>query len=162
MTPKSPPDTKHQPDMFRSRLDNILNHRHPLFRLAGQIDWSFFEKEFGALYVEKVGRPGLPIRLLVGLHYLKHSYRESDESVVEKFLENPYWQYFCGFEFFQHHFPLDPSTLVRWRRRVGPEGMEKLLKETITAAKRTNHLRQSDVACAVVDTTGKQNLSYYV
>jgi transposase, IS5 family len=139
--------------MFRSRLDNILNTRHPLFKLAHKIEWGFFEGEFGPLYVEKVGRPGLPIRLLVGLHYLKHAYRESDESVVEKFLENPYWQYFCGFEYFQHHFPLDPSTLVRWRRRVGPEGMEKLLKETIAAAQRENLLRRSDVSRAIVDTT---------
>ena len=112
MTPSPPPSTRNELDMFRSRLDNILDRRHPLFVLAGKIDWTFFEKEFGPLYVEKVGRPGLPIRLLVGLHYLKHTYRESDESVVEKFLENPYWQYFCGFEYFQHHFPLDPSTLV--------------------------------------------------
>jgi IS5 family transposase len=123
MTPEKPPDTRNQADMSRSRLDNILNTRHPLFKLVRKIDWSVFENEFSALYVEKVGRPGLPIRLLVGLHYLKHTYRESDESVVEKFMENPYWQYFCGFEYFHHHFPLDPSTLVRWRKRVGPEGM---------------------------------------
>jgi transposase, IS5 family len=153
MTPEKPPDTRNQADMFRSRLDNILDTRHPLFKLAHKIDWSVFESEFGALYVEKVGRPGLPIRLLVGLHYLKHAYRESDESVVEKFLENPYWQYFCGFEYFQHHFPLDPSTLVRWRKRVGPEGMEKLFQETIAAAKRENLLRRSDVSRAIVDTT---------
>ena len=153
MTPSPPPNIRNELDMFRSRLDNILNRRHPLFVLAGKIDWTFFEKEFGVLYVERIGRPGLPIRLLVGLHYLKHMYRESDESVVEKFLENPYWQYFCGFEFFQHHFPLDPSTLVRWRKRVGPEGMEKLLKETIAAAQRGNLLRQSDVSRAIVDTT---------
>lgn len=153
MTPEKPPDTRNQADMFRSRLDNILNTRHPLFKLAKKIDWSVFENEFGALYVDKAGRPGLPIRLLVGLHYLKHTYRESDESVVEKFLENPYWQYFCGFEYFQHHFPLDPSTLVRWRRRVGPEGMEKLFKETIAAAQRENLLRRSDVSRAIVDTT---------
>src|SRR3990170_2733658 len=153
MTPEKPPDTRNQADMFRSRLDNILNTRHPLFNLARKIDWSVFENEFGALYVEKVGRPGLPIRLLVGLHYLKHTYRESDESVVEKFLENPYWQYFCGFEYFQHHFPLDPSTLVRWREQLGPDGLEKLFKETIAAAQRENLLRRSDVSRAIVDTT---------
>lgn len=153
MTPEKLPDTRNQADMFRSRLDNILNTRHPLFKLAQKIDWSVFEQQFGALYVEKVGRPGLPIRLLVGLHYLKHAYRESDESVVEKFLENPYWQYFCGFEYFQHHFPLDPSTLVRWRKRVGLGGMEKLFKETLAAAQRENLLRRTDVSRAIVDTT---------
>jgi IS5 family transposase len=79
--------------------------------LGNQIDWSIFEEEFGPLYVENFGRPGLPIRLVVGLHYLKYAYNESDESVVERFLENPYWQYFCGFEYFEHEVPLDPSRL---------------------------------------------------
>jgi len=85
MQPKAPPDTRPQPDLFRSRLDNMLNRQHPLYRLADKIDWGFFEKEFGPLYVEKVGRPGLQIRLLVGLPFLKHAFGESDESVVERF-----------------------------------------------------------------------------
>ena len=73
------------------------------------MDWDYFVGEFGPLYVENKGRPGKPVRLLVALHYLKHTYNQSDESVVERFLENPYWQYFCGFEYFQHEFPLDPT-----------------------------------------------------
>ena len=89
-------------DLFRSRLDQILDNQHLLFKLPDIINWGYFEKEFGSFYVENQGRPGKPIRLLVGLHYLKHTYNESDESVVERFLENPYWQYFCGFEYFQH------------------------------------------------------------
>ena len=79
-----------QGDLFRSRLDQILNRRHPLYRLADSIDWSVFDKDFGKLYVENVGHPGLSIRLLVGLHYLKHAFNESDESVVERLLKNPY------------------------------------------------------------------------
>jgi len=71
-----------QGDLFRSRLDQILNRKHPLFQLANQIDWQFFDSEFGQLFVENVGRPGLPTRLIVGLHYLKHAFNESDESVV--------------------------------------------------------------------------------
>jgi hypothetical protein len=77
MTPEKPPDTRNQADMFRSRLDNILNTRHPVFKLAGKIDWSVFEKEFGALYVEKVGRPGqrsTAVTSKVGL--LLHAYRQ--------------------------------------------------------------------------------------
>jgi len=101
----------------------MLNRKHPLYVLGNQIDWSIFEQEFGPLYVENFGRPGLPIRLVVGLHYLKYAYNESDELVVERLLENPYWQYFCGFEYFQHEVPLDPSSLVRWRKRVGSEGI---------------------------------------
>ena len=100
MKPKS--QVVDQGDLFRSRLDQMLNRQHPLFVLADQIDWSVFDKEFGSLYVEKIGRPALPIRLLVGLHYLKHAFNVSDEAVVAQFVENAYWQYFCGFEYFQH------------------------------------------------------------
>jgi IS5 family transposase len=142
-----------QKDLFRSRLEQMINRKHPLCRLADEIDWRVFEEEFGVLYVEKVGRPGLPIRLMVGLHYLKYTYNESDESVVERFLENPYWQYFCGYEYFQHEFPLEPSSLVRWRNRVGAEGTEKLLKETIESAKRKKLVREQEVKRVNVDTT---------
>ena len=151
MKPKS--GTSNQGDLFRSRLDQILNRRHPLFRLADGIDWTFFEKEFGPLYVEKMGRPGLPIRLLVGLHYLKHAYTVSDESVVDQFLENPYWQYFCGFEYFQHQFPLNPTSLVKWRKRIGPKGMEKLLQATIETAKNKEYVTEDHLERVNVDTT---------
>jgi transposase, IS5 family len=151
MKPKS--GTSNQGDLFRSRLDQILNRRHPLYRLADSIDWTAFDKDFGTLYVEKVGRPGLPIRLLVGLHYLKHAYNVSDENVVERFLENPYWQYFCGFEYFQHDFPLDPTTLVKWRKRIGPKGMEKLLQVTLETAKDKEYLTEKHLERVNVDTT---------
>ncbi len=151
MKPKS--SSSDQGDLFRSRLDQILNRRHPLFRLADTIDWTAFEKEFGPLYVEKMGRPGLPIRLLVGLHYLKHAYNVSDESVVGQFLENPYWQYFCGFEHFQHQFPLNPTSLVKWRKRIGPKGMEKLLQVTIETAKRKEYVTEKHLERVNVDTT---------
>jgi IS5 family transposase len=151
MQPKS--STVDQGELFRSRLDQILNRQHPLFLLAGTIDWSLFDKEFGRLYVENFGRPGLPIRLLVGLHYLKHAYNVSDEGVVEQFLENPYWQYFCGFEYFQHRFPLDPTTLVKWRKRIGAKGMEKLLQVTIETAKRKEYVTEKHLERVNVDTT---------
>jgi IS5 family transposase len=142
-----------QGDIFRSRLGQIISHEHPLYQLSHEIDWRVFEEEFGVLYVEKVGRPGIAIRVVVGLQYLKYTYNESDESVVERFLENPYWQYFCGYEYFQHEFPLDPSSLVRWRNRVGAEGMEKLLKETIETAKRKKLITEGEVRRINVDTT---------
>ncbi len=72
--------------------------------------------------MEQKGRPGLPMRLLVGLHYLKHLYDVSDERVVAGFVENPYWQYFCGEEFFVHELPCNPTSLVKWRQRIGPVG----------------------------------------
>jgi IS5 family transposase len=151
MKPKSM--TINQGELFRSRLDQILNRSHALFVLAGEIDWAVFEESFGPLYVENVGRPGTPIRLLVGLHYLKHVFNESDESVVARLLENPYWQYFCGFEYFQHRLPLDPTTLVKWRKRIGPGGMEKLLTETLETAKRKKKLTEHHMGRINVDTT---------
>ncbi|MDT8366449.1 MAG: IS5/IS1182 family transposase, partial [bacterium] len=81
MKPKAP-NHNNQDDLFRSRLDHILNRKHPLFVLADQIDWSTFDNKFGSLYSENKGRPGKPTRLMVGLHYLKHAFDESDESVV--------------------------------------------------------------------------------
>src|SRR4030042_5965344 len=153
MRPKNLGGLGDQGDLFRAHISQILNRNHPLYVLGSQIDWSIFEREFGPLYVENFGRPGLPIRLVVGLHYLKYAYNESDEPVVERFLENPYWQYFCGFEYFQHEVPLDPSSLVRWRRRVGSGGMGKLLKETGETAKRKRLLKASHLGRVNVDTT---------
>lgn len=140
-------------DLFRNRLTQILSHDHPLYKLAGQIDWSVFEAAFGATYCPDNGRTAKPIRLLVGLHYLKHAYDESDESVVARWLENPYWQYFCGMEYFQHELPCHPTLLVKWRHRVGAEQLEKLLAETIDCAQREKLLDEKDFAFVNVDTT---------
>ena len=111
MKPKRSAKATPQGDLFRARLDQILDRGHPLYRLAGQIHWPVFEEALGPLYVEDKGRPGLAVRLMVGLHYLKHAFDESDETVVAKLLENPYWQHFCGFAYFQHQLPLDPGLV---------------------------------------------------
>jgi IS5 family transposase len=142
-----------QEELFKSRLDQMLDPRHPLFRLSSAIDWEYFEEEFGCYYTEERGRPGKPIRLLVGLHYLKNAYDESDESCVERFLENPYWQYFCGYEYFQHEFPLEPTTLVKWRQRIGEVGMETLLYQTVATAQKLGMLSTSHLNKVNVDTT---------
>ena len=124
MTPKKSERDIQDTNLFQSRLDQILSKSHPLYQLSMEINWSIFEEEFGKLYNEINGRPGLPIRLLVGLHYLKYTYNYSDEGVVEQFLENPYWQFFCGFEYFQHVLPCNPSSLTRWRKRIGEDRFE--------------------------------------
>jgi IS5 family transposase len=149
-----------QADLFRSHLDQILDRKHPLFVLANQIDWSVFDQKFGKLYAD-TGRPALPTRLMVGLHYLKHAFDESDESVVARLLENPYWQHLCGFEFFIHRLPLDPSSLVRWRKRIGPENMEQLLVETLETAKRGEHLTEAHMERVNVDTTVQEKAIAY-
>ena len=148
-----PKKTIEAPDMFRFRLDQILNTHHPLFLLANQIDWSNLEKKFGSVYVEAVGRPGNPIRLMVGLHYLKHAFNESDDSVLARFLENPYWQYFCGFDYFRHELPIDSSSLTRFRKRIGESGIESLFQELLTTAKRSGHLTKRHLDKVNIDTT---------
>ena len=103
------PEAEPQDDLFRARLENLADPRHALVRLAGLIDWGRFEAEFGALYTDG-GRPGLPTRLMVGLHLLKHMDGLSDEAVCARFLDSPYAQLFCGETFFQHALPLDACT----------------------------------------------------
>jgi IS5 family transposase len=153
MKPRESQAQSPQENLFQARLDQQLNQKHPLFQLAQQIDWSYFEGEFGACYAEELGRPGVPTRLLVGLHYLKHAYQESDESVVEKWIENPYWQHFCGYEYFQHGFPCHPTSLVKWRRRIKAGGVEQMLKEMLSTAQRTGALDPKDLERVNVDTT---------
>src|SRR6185295_1579544 len=130
-----------------------LNAQHPLLKLAQALDWSYFEREFSKLSTAEPGRPALPTRLLVGLHYLKALYDESDESVVGKWVENPYWQFFCGEQYFQHDLPCHPTTLVKWRQRIGADGMEKLLKQVLQTAQQQQALKTSDIKRVIVDTT---------
>jgi IS5 family transposase len=139
-------------DLYRSRLDQILDQRHELFRLADLIDWDRFEQEFGCFY-RPLGRPAKPTCLMVGLSYLQHTFNLSDEAVVQRWIENPYWQWFCGCEYFQHELPCDPSLLTRWRKRLGPEGLETLLAETIQAGLESGAVRPSSLEWVSVDTT---------
>ena len=139
-------------DLYRSRLDQILDQRHELFRLATLIDWHRFDQEFGRFY-RPLGRPAKPTRLMVGLSYLQHTFNLSDEAVVQRWIENPYWQWFCGCEYFQHQLPCDPSSLTRWRQRIGPEGLEKLLAATIQAGLESGAVRPASLERISVDTT---------
>ena len=91
----------------------MLNHNEALFRLAQKIDWEKFDTEFGKLYCPDNGRPAKLTRLMVGLHYLKATF---NESVLDKWVQNVYWQYFCGYQEFQQEAPCDHSTLSRWRK----------------------------------------------
>jgi hypothetical protein len=140
-------------DLFRQELVNIINMRHELVRLAAPIDWSVFDRQFGAQFESTTGRPALPTRLVAALLYLKHTYALSDEAVVERWVENPYFQHFCGERYFQHEMPCDPSSLVRWRKRIGEAGAEWLLTQTIEAAKASGTIRQTSLSTIVVDTT---------
>jgi transposase, IS5 family len=149
----SKPDPKEPDDLFRARLSQQLDLRHALVRLAGLIEWGVFEDRFGRLYHPHVGRPGVSIRLMVGLCYLQHAYALSDEEVVARWVENPYWQYFCGFDYLQLELPIDPSSLVRWRQRIGQDGIERLLQETIAAAQRSEAVKPQSLERVSIDTT---------
>lgn len=137
----------------RPLLKDQLNLEHALVKLSQAIDWEEFEREFRHQMRAEGGRPPLPTRLMVGLHYLKALYDESDESVVAKWVENPYWQFFCGEETFQHELPCHPTSLPKWRQRVGVEGVEKLLKQVVRTAINQRALKPSEIAKVTVDTT---------
>jgi IS5 family transposase len=152
MRPKQRRDTG-QTDLLRSRLDAIVDIEHPLVKLSKTIDWSFLEQQFGAVYEDKPGRPPLPTRLMAGLAILKHTYDLSDEVLCERWVENPYYQLFCGEEFFQHRLVFDRSSLTRWRQRMGEEKLQALLQESLSVAARTKAIRPADLNRIIVDTT---------
>ena len=114
---KSPSNT-HQVSMFWD-LASMLNPTHPMYKLANLINWETFERTFAPLYCKDNGRMAKPIRLMVGLIVLKHIRNVSDESVVEQFSENAYYQYFCGMESFTIAKPCVPTELVEFRHRIG-------------------------------------------
>jgi IS5 family transposase len=152
MRPKERRDTG-QSDLLRSRLDAIIDREHALVKLARLIDWPFLEERFGAVYEDKPGRPPLPTRLMAGLAILKHTYDLSDEVLCERWLENPYYQFFCGEEFFQHRLVFDRSSLTRWRQRMGEERLQALLQESLSVATKTEAIKPSDLNRIIVDTT---------
>jgi hypothetical protein len=119
-----------QLEMFKTVLATLVHPEHELCLLAKKIDWDSLEKEFAPLY-GTVGRPSIPIRTIVGLLLLKQMYNLGDETVVERYRENPYWQYFCVEVYFQYRLPFDPSDFVHFRHRIGKSGMEKIFKQSI-------------------------------
>jgi len=148
-------------ELFQAHFDQLLNPAHELVQLARKIDWGRFEAAFACCYAQDMGAPGKATRLMVGLHYLKYTFNESDESVVARWVENPYWQCFCGYTHLQHECPIDPSSLSRWRKRVGAERLEMLLHETIALAQRDGHVSQADLQRVNVDTTVQEkNITY--
>jgi len=151
MKPKTTPTN--QFDLFQANFKQILNPNHELCLLADAIDWSGFDSRFANCYSEDMGRPGNAIRLMVGLHYLKYAFDESDESVIDRWVENPYWQYFCGYQYMQHRCPIHPTSMVKWRQRVGVEKLEALLTETIRLALEYKQVTSQQLRKVTVDTT---------
>lgn len=159
MGPK--PRTPENNDLFRQRLDELVNLSHPLVQLAQHIDWSVFEHGWVGFFPSHRGRPATRPRLVAGLLYLQHTFALSDEAVVWGWVENPYWQLFCGETWFQHQPPIDPSSLTRWRQRIGAEGMEWLLAQTIEAAVSAKVIKQHSLDKVIVDSTVQEKAIAY-
>jgi len=143
-----------QTTLFQN-LEDLLNPEETLYKLTNKLPWEELEKEFARLY-SKIGRPSKPVRLMVSLLLLKQIYNLGDETVVSAWVHNPYWQYFSGFTRFQWNFPIEPTDLVHFRKRIGKEGLEKILKMSIDL-----HGKNSLEKEVVIDTTVQdKNITY--
>jgi len=143
-----------QTTLFQS-LEELLNPEDSLYKLSNKLPWKELEKEFAPLY-SKIGRPSKPVRLMVSLLLLKQIYNLGDETVVSAWVHNPYWQYFSGFTTFQWKFPIEPTDLVHFRKRIGKDGIEKILKMSIDL-----HGKNSLEKEVVIDTTVQEkNITY--
>jgi IS5 family transposase len=152
MKPRERRETGEQ-DLFRSRLDQIINMQHELVKLAKAISWCFIGEKCGEVYTEGPGMPPLPTRLMAGLAILKHTFDLSDEELCARWVENPYFQYLCGEEFFCHELPFDRSSMTRWRQRMGEERIASLLQESLHVAFTTGAMKPEDTRRVIVDTT---------
>jgi IS5 family transposase len=152
MKPRERRETGEQ-DLFRSRLDQIINLQHELVKLAKAISWRFIEERCGVVYSDGPGMPPLPTRLMAGLAILKHTFNLSDEELCARWVENPYFQYVCGEEFFCHELPFDRSSMTRWRQRMGEDKIIALLQESLAVAVKTGAMKPSDTRRVIVDTT---------
>jgi transposase, IS5 family len=141
MRPRERRETGEQ-DLFRSRLDQMIDMSHALVKLARAIDWRVLEERFGSVYTDGPGSPPLPTRLMAGIAILKYMHDLSDGAVCD-----------CGEEFFQHRLAFDRSSLTRWRQRIGEEKLQALLQESLAVATRTEAMKPSDLARVVIDTT---------
>lgn len=165
-------------DFFRLRLDHLIDLRHPLAVLASRMPWQQIEASvarvfsgkartgkalpdldlFGeqvrrAAVVGNAGRPRVPLRTMIALLYLKHAFNESDEGVVERWAETPTWQFFSGLHYYEHRQPCDATTLVKFRRLLGDEGVEELLAQTINVAVGLELIKPQELQRVIVDST---------
>ena len=147
------PRDERQKDLLRPALDEIIDLSHPLARLAREIDWGFLDGRFRSVCRAGPGQPPLPTRLVAGLLILKHLHDLSDEVLCARWLENPYYQFFCGEESFQHRLPFERSSLTRWRQRLGEAQLTALLQESLSIAHKSGALATKDLEHVAVDTT---------
>lgn len=165
-------------DFFRARIDHMIDLRHPLAVLASRMPWQEIEAGVAHLFSRKgragvampdldlfgeqvqraagasnAGRPRVPLRIMIALLYLKHAFNESDEGVVERWGETPTWQFFSGQAYFEHHQPCDATTLIKFRKLLGEEGVEELLAQTLNVAVDLKLIKPQEFARVIVDST---------
>ncbi len=150
MRPRQQKKADHD-DLFRARLDQIINMKHALVVLADKIDWNWIDAQLADCFSDK-GRPGEPVRFMIGMFLLKHNYALSDEQVWDRWVQDPYFQYFTGEEFFQHALPHERSGMSHWRGRIGDK-LDILLAESLRVAEESGALKKRDLARVTVDTT---------
>ena len=134
---KHRPRPEEQDDLLRPRLVDMIDPRHELVKLAALIDWEVFQRKWAVFFPSRKGRPATDTRLVAGRLDLQHAYWLSDEAVVARWVENPYYQHFTWEAFFQHRPPIDASSLTRWRKRIGEEGVEWMLIQTVRAGQKS-------------------------
>jgi IS5 family transposase len=146
-----------QLEIFNVPLKHFIKENHELVLLAHKIDWEQLQSELSVYYCEDNGRPCIPIRTIAGIVLLKRIFDESDESVLDRWAENPYWQYFCGEVYFQHEPPFDRTELIKFRKRIGEEGSEQLLKMSVQLFPQ-KEVQEDEV---LIDTTVQEkNITY--
>jgi len=147
------PQDSGQTDLYRSRLESIIDMRHALVKLGRLVQWAALEQDLSPYYCADNGRPGGSVRLMAGLSLLKDMKGLSDEEVCATWRENPYFQHFCGEEYFQHRLPIEPPSLSIFRKRIGAKGAERLLQETIRMGLNSGTVTKKDLQKVNVDTT---------
>ncbi len=147
--------------LFEQRLCKLLNSQNPLYKMSKAVPWEDLEIALSPYFTIKVGAPAKPIRLVSGLFMLQHCFDVSDEDALQNWLENPYWQFFCGYDYLQWELPLDPSSMSRWRKRIGPQGAEAILRATVRAAQITGIVKPVSFKRVIADTTVmEKNITY--
>lgn len=144
-----------QKNLFKPHIIDFIDTDHELVLLSKEIDWGYFENIFGDLYSKK-GRPSMPLRLMIGCLLLKRIYNLGDETLAKAWIMNPYMQYFCGMNHFEHHFPCDPSDFVHFRNRLGEKGIEKIFFYSVTI-----HGKDAREKVILSDTTVQENNTTY-
>jgi IS5 family transposase len=147
----SKPRDDRQKDLLLPALDQIIDMGHPLVRLAALIDWNILDDRFSSVCQTESGQPGLPTRLVAGLFILKHMHNLSDEVLCARWIENPYYQYFCGELSFCHRLPFDRSSMTRWRQRLGEEQLVALIQESLSISRASVGCATA-LGCTVVST----------